>query len=64
VVLEELEKFNDRKKDQLMAKLMVAKTPDEAFEVSCEYRALTALVCEAKATMAVGAAAAKELTEE
>jgi hypothetical protein len=64
VVLEELERFSGQKKEQLIARLAAAKTPDDAFEVSCEFRALVSLVCEAKAAVAVGDAAARELMKE
>lgn len=47
-----------------MAKLIAADTPDKAFAVACDYRALISLVRDAKATIAVGDAAARELMKE
>jgi hypothetical protein len=64
VVLEDLSEFFEGKRASLIAKLAVSKTPDEAFEVSCEYRALMALIREAEAAASVGRMAAEELMKE
>ena len=47
-----------------MAALLAADTPEKAYSVACEYRALTGFVKMLEADAAVGTAAAQKLLEE
>ena len=64
VVLEELDRYKERKEKQILAGLARAKAPDEAFALACEYRALSEIMAGARADIAVGDAAMKNLLEE
>ena len=65
VALEELEGFLCKREESILARLAAAGTPDAAFEVACEYKALVKFVGEAQAAVGIGNAAAKKIwTEE
>lgn len=64
VVLEELEGFLCKREELILARLAASDTPDAAFEVACEYRAITKLVGEARAAVSIGDAAARTLLTE
>ena len=58
-----LEQCHCRQKGVLLGRLLDATTPDRAFEVACEYRALIRMLREAEASVSLGAAATKKLME-
>jgi hypothetical protein len=63
VVLEELDAFMRSRQEAFLSAMGDAKTADAAYMVTCQYRALLSFVGEAKADVAIGDHAAKELLE-
>jgi hypothetical protein len=61
VVLEELDKFLESRQKALAGAMVNAKTPDEAYMVSCQCRALASFIGEAKAAISIGEKATQEL---
>jgi hypothetical protein len=64
VVLEELEAFLERQMTRAMTEMAKANTPDEAYAIACGLRAAARFEGEARAAVAVGEAAARELMKE
>ena len=64
ICLEEAARFLDARERAVMAALLAADTPEKAYSVACEYRALTGFVKMLEADAAVGTAAAQKLLEE
>ena len=62
--LEEAGRFLEARKAVIMAALLAADSPEKAYVVACEYRALTGFVKMLEADVAVGTAAAQKLLEE
>jgi hypothetical protein len=63
VVLEELEAFLKSRNETLAGAMMNAKTPDDAYMLTCQYRAVASFTGEAKAAIAIGDRATKEILE-
>jgi hypothetical protein len=64
IALEELDKFFENRKEQLLSKFLKVKTPNDAYELAIEYRAIMDFEGNAKAAIATGDAADKKLTSE
>ena len=62
--LGELEGFFKNKKDQILAKFMKVKTANDAFELAVEYKAIMEFEGSARAAVANGDAADRQLTDE
>jgi hypothetical protein len=61
--LEELDGFLLDRGGALLNTMVNAKTPDDAYMIACQYRALVSFAGEAKAAIAIGEHAEKELLE-
>ena len=64
VALEELEGFFKNRKEQISAKFLKVRTPNDAFELAIEYKAIIEFEGGARAAIANGDAADKVLTSE
>lgn len=63
-MLEALSEFRSKKTSAVLATLMSAQNPDEAYRVACEYKGMLTFVREAEANVKVGGAAMELLEEE
>lgn len=64
LILEELELYRLDKGAAISARLATARTPDEAYAVACEHKALVGLLNELKARITVGQQATDKIIEE
>ena len=64
VCLEEAARFFEERERAIGAALLAADSPEKAYAVACEFRALTGFVKMLEADVAVGTAAAEKLMEE
>ena len=62
--MQELEGFLCKQEESILARLAAAETPDAAFALACEYRAIAKFVGEARAAVSIGDAAARTLLKE
>ena len=64
IALGELGQFFEDRKAQVLSKFRKVKSPNEAYELAVEYRAIIDFEGSARAAIAAGDAAAKKLTSE
>jgi hypothetical protein len=64
IVLEELDSFLREQREKFLVEIGRAAGPETAFAISCEARAAERFVGRAKAAVAVGEAAAREIMKE
>jgi hypothetical protein len=62
--LEELDQFFKKWEQTTLTLLVKANTPEEAFRIACEFRAAQTFMTAARAAVAVGGMAEKELLKE
>ena len=61
MMLDDLGEYQKKEEQGVLARLAAAGTPEAAFLVACEWRALNKLMSSLRAEAAVGEAAGKEL---
>lgn len=61
IVLEELEGYKGNRERVILAKMALANSPQEAYTLACEWKAVSGFVNELKSRIAVGRSAAEEL---